>query len=138
VPVIKVAHGGFDTHSNQRAAHDRLLAELAAALTSFRDALRQRERWRDVLVLTYSEFGRRAAENGSAGTDHGTAAPQLVLGGAVRGGLYGDQPSLERLTDGDLVHRVDFRSVYATVARRFLGAPADFLGKPFAPLEFIA
>lgn len=140
VPVvaIKVAHGGFDTHGNQRATHDRLLGELAAALASFRNVLTKQNRWNDVLVLTYSEFGRRAAENGSLGTDHGTAAPQFALGGRVRGGLYGQQPSLAQLSDGDLVHRVDFRSLYTTATRRFLGVKPDFLGRSYPLLDFLA
>jgi uncharacterized protein (DUF1501 family) len=141
VPVvaIKVAHGSFDTHVNQRGTHDRLLAELAAGLAALRAALVKQNRWGNVLVMSYSEFGRRAAENGSAGTDHGTAAPHFVLGGRVRGGFYGQQPSLTRLNEGDLVHRVDFRSAYATAVQHFLGVKSDFLGKPsYPPLPFLA
>jgi uncharacterized protein (DUF1501 family) len=138
VATIKITHGGFDTHINQRGAHDRLLGELAAGLGAFRNTLIKHNRWSDVLVLTYSEFGRRAAENGSGGTDHGTAAPQFAIGGRVRGGLYGEQPSLTQLADGDLVHNVDFRQLYATAARRFLGLTPGFADAAYAPLDFIA
>lgn len=139
VAAIKLSHGSFDTHSNQRGQHDRLLRELAEAVSAFREALRARGQWERVLLLTYSEFGRRARENGSLGTDHGTAAPHFLLGGRVRGGLHGEQPSLARLADGDLVHRVDFRSLYLTVARRWWGVRADFLDtRALAPLDCLA
>lgn len=119
VPVIKVSHGSFDTHAQQRARHDRLLRELAAALSAFRVAMKKADLWDRVLVMTYSEFGRRAGENGSQGTDHGTAAPHFLLGGGVKGGVYGRQPSLADLIDGDLRHHVDYRDLYATVAQRW-------------------
>ncbi|MEM1350468.1 MAG: DUF1501 domain-containing protein, partial [Myxococcota bacterium] len=86
--VVKVTHGSFDTHANQLGAHQNLLAQLDEALTAFRDAMRGAGLWEDVLVMTYSEFGRRAAQNGSRGTDHGAAAPQFFMGGRVKGGLY--------------------------------------------------
>jgi uncharacterized protein (DUF1501 family) len=134
IAVIKVSHGSFDTHSLQRAPHERLLKELAEALAAFRTVLKQERLWDQTLVLTYSEFGRRAAENGGQGTDHGTAAPHFLLGGRVRGGFHGQQPSLTHLTDGDLVHHVDFRSLYATVARRWWGTGSEFLGRREFPL----
>jgi uncharacterized protein (DUF1501 family) len=134
IAVIKVSHGSFDTHSQQRATHERLLKELAEALAAFRMALKQERLWDQTLVLTYSEFGRRVAENGGQGTDHGTAAPHFLLGGRVRGGFHGQQPSLARLADGDLVHHVDFRSLYATVARHWWGAGGEFLGRHEFPL----
>ena len=83
-------------------------------------------RWDDVLVLTYSEFGRRARQNASGGTDHGTAAPHFVMGGKVKGGLHGAYPSLADLQDGDLRHTVDFRDVYSTIARGCWGQPVGF------------
>ena len=116
--VIKVSHDGFDTHANQRRKHDRLLGQLAESLSAFRASMVSAGRWSDVLVMTYSEFGRRVAQNGSNGTDHGTAAPHIMLGGAVKGGLFGQQPSLDTK---DLVHNVDYRSLYATVAKRWWG-----------------
>lgn len=139
VAAIKLSYSGFDTHSNQRATHDRLLRELAEGSAAFRQAMRRHGLWERALLLTYSEFGRRAQENGSAGTDHGTAAPHLLLGGRVRGGLYGMQPPLDRLVDGDLAHRVDFRQLYLTVAQRWWGVRADFLaGRGLLPLDCLA
>jgi uncharacterized protein (DUF1501 family) len=88
--------------------------------------------------MTYSEFGRRAKQNASAGTDHGTAAPHFVTGGAVKGGLYGAYPSLSDLQDGDLRHTVDFRSVFAAVARGCWGLQRDFGQRQPQRLDFIA
>ncbi|MGQ0809847.1 MAG: DUF1501 domain-containing protein [Nitrospiraceae bacterium] len=128
IAVIKVAHGSFDTHAGQLNQHQRLLEELAQALNTFRTAMRQQGLWDRVLVMTYSEFGRRVAENGSNGTDHGTAAPHLLIGGRVRGGLYGGTPSLSDLQDGDLRHTMDYRSLYATVIHRWWGLPVGVFG----------
>lgn len=119
IAVIKVSHGGFDTHSGQRNKHDRLLTQLGNALGAFREALVENGKWDDTLIMTYSEFGRRAYENGSKGTDHGTAAPHFMMGGRVRGGIYGKQPSLDHLAKGDLIHHVDYRSMYNTVAKKW-------------------
>ncbi len=139
VAVLKVSHGSFDTHSNQRNTHDRLLHELAEALVAFRQAMRTANLWKQVVLMTYAEFGRRAAENGSTGTDHGTAAPHFLLGGKVRGGLYGQQPSLADLAEGDLRHVVDYRSLYMTIARRWWGITGDFLqGRNFPVLDCLA
>jgi uncharacterized protein (DUF1501 family) len=137
VGVIKVTLGGFDTHSNQRAGHDRLLGRLAEGLANFRSCLRGLGRWDDVLVMTYSEFGRRVAENGSNGTDHGTAAPHFMLGGQIHGGFYGEQPSLDDLDGGDLRHNVDFRSLYTTVARRWWDAEMSALGGGFDVIDCV-
>ncbi len=126
-PVYKLTHGGFDTHRQQDGIHGRLLRELAEALGAFHQALEPQGHWQRTLVMTYSEFGRRVAENASGGTDHGTASPQLILGGRVKGGLYGQQPQLEDLVNQDLRHHVDFRSLYQTIARRWWGL------KPFWP-----
>jgi len=128
VPVValKVALGSFDTHANQVQAHERLLAALATNLAILRRNLIAAGRWSEVLVMTYSEFGRRARENASAGTDHGTAAPMFVMGGGIKGGLHGAAPSLADLQDGDLRHTVDFRSVFATAAAACWGLQRDF------------
>jgi uncharacterized protein (DUF1501 family) len=120
VPVFKLSHSGFDNHSNQRGNHDRLLGELAQALSAFRAALKAASRWDRVLVMTYAEFGRRVNQNASAGTDHGTAAPHFLLGGTVKGGFYGEQPQLDNLAGGDLVHTLDFHDLQYTAARRWL------------------
>ena len=136
IPVIKVSHGGFDTHANQRFNHDRLLQQLAEAMTAFNLAMVDAGWWDRVLVMTYSEFGRRPAENGSRGTDHGTAAPHFILGGRVKGGIYGSQPSLTSLENGDLKFNVDYRRLYATIARNWWGLNDKFLkGGPFKGID---
>ena len=128
VPVvaIKVGLAGFDTHANQAQQHERLLGTLATGLATLRRNLVAAGLWNDVLVMTYSEFGRRVRENASGGTDHGTAAPLFVMGGDVKGGLHGVQPGLADLDDGDLRHAVDFREVFAAVARGCWGVAADY------------
>ena len=128
VAVIKVTQGSFDTHAGQLAAHHRLLEELAQGLMAFRAAMEQQGLWKDVLVMTYSEFGRRVGENASHGTYHGTAAPHLLTGGRVRGGLYGTSPSLTDLQEGDLKHTLDYRSLYATVIEKWWGLPTVSFG----------
>lgn len=120
IPVMHVQHGSFDTHDGQKWQHPRLLAELANGLSAFRKNLIKMDRWRDVLVVTYSEFGRRVAENGAEGTDHGTASVQFVMGGRVRAGLYGEYPSLDKLEDGDLVYTMDYRAIYDCVCLNWL------------------
>jgi uncharacterized protein (DUF1501 family) len=120
-PVYRVRLDGFDTHENQQARHARLLNLLARGLDSFSLALESMGEWQDTLVMTYSEFGRRASENHSGGTDHGTAAPHLVMGGAVRGGLYGTAPDLAELPDGDPLHTMDYRALYQCMLTDGLG-----------------
>jgi len=136
--VYAVRLGGFDTHSRQRAAHDQLMRTLGDALGAFHADLRGAGLLDRVLVLTYSEFGRRVGENRSLGTDHGAAAPMLALGGGVKGGVHGAHPSLSDLDDGDLKFHTDFRQVYATVLERWLGvAAAPVLGGAYAPVAFL-
>jgi len=113
--VYYVSHGGFDTHNGQINSHDRLLGQLDGALKSFFQDLREQGNADRVTVMTFSEFGRRVAENASSGTDHGKASCLFVAGAGVKGGLYGTQPSLTDLSQGDLKHSVDFRQVYATL-----------------------
>ena len=139
VAVVRVTHGGFDTHSGQPATHARLLGELAGGLVAFRNALDELGKWNDTLLLTYAEFGRRPKENLSNGTDHGTASAHFALGGRVAGGLYGEQPALERLSgDGNTGYAIDFRSVYATALERWWGVPsAGPLGGKFAPVPIL-
>lgn len=135
-PAYKCTIDGFDTHSHQRRHHDRLLQEVGGALAAFRTALTSVPgAWERTLVMTYSEFGRRSQENGSEGTDHGTAAPMLLLGGRVKPGFHGTHPDLSSLEFEDLVHTTDFRSVYQGIARDFYGFTAPFLVTPgIAPL----
>jgi len=119
--VFKLSHGSFDTHANQPWKHKQLLSQLSAGIAAFKQAMQEVGMWDDVVVMTYSEFGRRAAENGSRGTDHGTAAPHFVMGGNVKGGLYGEQVSLSRLENNDLQYTTDFKQVYASVIQGHLG-----------------
>ncbi|GAB5519579.1 MAG: hypothetical protein RhofKO_18300 [Rhodothermales bacterium] len=124
--IYHVSLGGFDTHSEQTDAHPNLLAELSGAVDSFLADMEGGGRKQDVLVMTFSEFGRTIWENGSSGTDHGTSAPLFFFGGSVEGGLYGPLPDLDNVTDeGDMQFGVDFRSVYATVLKQWFGLPAQ-------------
>lgn len=121
-PVYRVQLGGFDTHQNQIPRHARLLNQLATSLSGFAKTLKALGEWNNTVVMTYSEFGRRAAENHSGGTDHGTAAPHLVLGGDVNGGLYSDAPDLSQLEDGDPAFTLDYRALYRAMLVDGLGA----------------
>ena len=131
--------GGFDTHANQQATHDVLMKTLADGLSAFYEDLALHSKADNVVVMTWSEFGRRMEENGSLGTDHGTAAPMFVLGNAVNKGIFGEPPNLSNLdTNGNLKYTTDFRSVYATVLDRWLGASSkDVLGSSFASQNFL-
>lgn len=114
----KISIGGFDNHTNQVNKHADLMSQVADALRALREALIEKSKWDSVLVMSYSEFGRRIEENGSAGTDHGTAAPHLLMGGKVIGGIYGTQPSLAAPDSrGNLVANTDFRQLYATCGK---------------------
>ncbi|GDY30394.1 DUF1501 domain-containing protein [Gandjariella thermophila] len=122
--AYSVSLGGFDTHADERGTQERLLTELDGALAGFVDRMGRGDRGRQVVVLVYSEFGRRVRANASQGTDHGTAGPVFLLGQGVRGGFYGEQPSLTDLGGGDLKETTDFRDVYATVLEGVLGTEA--------------
>ena len=136
--VYYVSHGGFDTHNGQVNSHDRLLGQLDTALKSFFEDLREQGNADRVTVMTFSEFGRRVAENASSGTDHGKASCLFVAGAGVKGGLYGKQPSLTDLSQGDLKHHVDFRQVYATLLGDWLRTdPEAVLRGKYAKLGFI-
>jgi uncharacterized protein (DUF1501 family) len=129
---------GFDTHSGQLPRHAGLLRELGESLRAFLEDLEKSGQSERVLVLAVSEFGRRLDENGSGGTDHGTAAPVFLLGRPVRAGLHGPYPDLSRLADGDPVHAVDFRRVYATLLDRWLEVPHHgILGAAFEPMSLL-
>jgi uncharacterized protein (DUF1501 family) len=130
--------GGFDTHASQLATHGNLLLEVGNSLKAFLDDLNEAGLGQRVLVLVFSEFGRRVAENASGGTDHGTAAPVFLLGHRVRAGIHGPNPNLDDLHDGDPRHAIDFRRLYSTVLDRWLGcASATVLGERFENLDVL-
>ena len=137
--VYYVSHGGFDTHNQQANSHDRLLGQLDSALKSFFTDLKEQGNDKRVTLMTFSEFGRRVEENASAGTDHGKASCLFVAGGNVKAGIYGKQPSLSDLSEGDIQHTVDFRSVYDTLLENWLNVPdvKPILGSQFPKLGFI-
>jgi uncharacterized protein (DUF1501 family) len=137
-PIYYTHLDGFDTHSGQLPRHATLLRELSQSLKAFLDDLEKSGDSERVLVLVFSEFGRRLGENGSGGTDHGTAAPVFLLGKPVKPGLHGPCPDLTRLEDGDPIHAVDFRRVYASVLDRWLGVPhRDVLGAEFEGMPVV-
>ncbi|HEV2262087.1 MAG TPA: DUF1501 domain-containing protein [Candidatus Rubrimentiphilum sp.] len=123
--VLYVQHGSFDTHVGQKPTQDRLLGEFSDAVKAFYDDLSAHGNENRVLTMTFSEFGRRIAENASRGTDHGEASPLFLIGGGVKGGIYGTYPDLSDTNMGNLKFATDFRSVYATVLERWLGRPSE-------------
>ena len=136
--VYYISTGGFDTHANQPTSHANLLKDVADSLTAFYASLEKSGQSKNVVSMVFSEFGRRVQENASSGTDHGAAGPMFVVGGAIKGGLYGQYPSLEDLYQGDLKHNVDFRQVYATLLDKWLETPAEKILKGhFEPLPFL-
>jgi len=137
--LFSVSMGGYDTHANQKDTQARLLMQLDEAIDAFQQDLANMKRQDDVVIMTFSEFGRRAKQNGSAGTDHGTAEPMFVIGNKVKGGLYGSYPSLTDLDNGDLKFGVDFRSVYAGMLLDQVGAtPGPIVGGSFEPVRVLA
>jgi uncharacterized protein (DUF1501 family) len=142
VAAVHVGLGSFDTHSGQLGTHQGLLKQLAESVVAIKQASEEIGRWKDTLVVTYCEFGRRAKENASGGTDHGTANVQFAFGGAVKGGLKGEYQSLTQLSgDGNFIHTADYRSVYSTVLRDWWNLPGatteSILGGKYASLSFI-
>lgn len=124
--AIRLTLDGFDTHANQPARHAVLLEQLAQGCATLRAGLARQGRWNDTLIITYSEFGRSARENRARGTEHGGAAAHFVMGGHVRGGLYGQSPDLTRLdAAGHLPVEIDFRRLYAAVLGPFWGLDAQ-------------
>tara|TARA_B110000305_G_C19136192_1_gene491281 strand:- start:137 stop:718 length:582 start_codon:yes stop_codon:yes gene_type:complete len=120
-PVLKLKISGFDTHEHQYWSHKNLLRDLGNALAGLRTMLISSGHWEDTLVMTYSEFGRRAVENHSEGTDHGTAAPHFLMSGALEGGIWGAHPDLGALQEGDMQFTMDYRSVYHLVLANWFG-----------------
>ena len=139
VKLLHVTLGGFDTHYTELNRHDDLMGYLDSAVTAFYADLAAHGKADKVLVATWSEFGRRPMENASGGTDHGAAAPLLLLGDPVKGGLYGAEPSLTKLdATGNLQYAVDFRSVYQEILGGHLGADStEILGANFEPISFL-
>ena len=136
--VYYTAQPGYDTHGQQADEHARLLGDLSGSLLAFLDDLKAAGLADRVLVLCFSEFGRRVAENASQGTDHGTAGPVFLGGSAVRAGLVGETPKLLDLQDGDLKMSIDFRQVYATVLEDWLGLPSKpALGADFPKMDLL-
>ena len=137
--TIRLTLSGFDTHAGQLGTQANLLKELAEGISALKSALVELNRWDSTLVMTYAEFGRRAKENQSGGTDHGTANAHFVTGGKVLGGIYGQPPELNRLDgNGNLPFAVDFRSMYATVIDKWWGLESGkILQGKFATLDFV-
>jgi len=130
--VYYASLGGFDTHANQLTGHANLMRQLGDTLNAFQKDLGKQGNTGKVMTMVFSEFGRRVAQNGSAGTDHGTAAPMFLIGDNVKNGLLGEHPSLTRLDQGDLVYNTDFREVYTAVLNDWMGADAKaILGKKY-------
>ena len=138
--IYYVSQGGYDTHSTQAGAHDRLLKDLGDSVKAFLDDIQAQGNRERVLLMTFSEFGRRVQENGSAGTDHGAASVMFVAGSKVKAGLQGKYPSLAPgdLHNGDLKYTTDFRNVYAAVLEQWLRTEsAPVLGRKFSPLSLV-
>ncbi|WP_160716235.1 DUF1501 domain-containing protein [Chitinophaga solisilvae] len=137
--VYYVSHGSFDTHVNQQDQQARLFRQLSDALTVFTGDLKKNNRFSDVVVMTFSEFGRRVGQNASGGTDHGTANNMFLVGGGLkRQGILNEGPDLQQLKDGDLQYKVDFKSVYATLLSSWLGADdKQILKQSYTHLDFV-
>ena len=136
--VYMVSLGGFDTHADERGDHQRLLKSVDNALTPFLHQMQSNSYGHNVTVMVYSEFGRRVHGNASHGSDHGAAAPVFIAGPAVKGGFYGDEPSLTDLVDGDLKTTTDFRDVYYELLTRSLGAdPTPVVGSGRRNIGFL-
>lgn len=138
VAVVRLSMNGFDTHANQPATQAHLLKQFADGMSALKSALIELNRWNSSLIMTYSEFGRRPQDNDGNATDHGTAAAHFVMGGRVLGGLHGKAPGLDQLENGNLVHTVDFRSLYLTAAEKWWRLPAKkLMGGRFDSLNII-
>jgi uncharacterized protein (DUF1501 family) len=136
--VYYTIQSGYDTHALQLPTQAQLLGDFARSLRAFLDDLAVAKLADGLLLLAFSEFGRRPAENGSLGTDHGTAGPVFLAGPKAKAGLIGETPRLGELVDGDLKWSIDFRRVYATLLDRWLGLPAEaVLGQRFEPLSML-
>lgn len=137
--VYYVSLGSFDTHINQGAQQQRLFIEMNDSISAFVKDMKTNGRFGDVLITTFSEFGRRVSQNASGGTDHGTANNMFFIGGGMKQkGLLNKMPDLNDLMEGDLKHQVDFKNVYATILRNWLNADdRKILGKEYGMLQFV-
>lgn len=137
--VYYVSLGSFDTHTNQQTQQQRLFTEMNDAVKAFTGDLKKNGRFNDVLLFTFSEFGRRVSQNASNGTDHGTANNMfLISGGLKRKGIINELPDLSDLNEGDLKHKVDFKNVYATVLKKWLNTDDQkILNGKYSYLDFI-
>ncbi len=137
--VYYVSLGSFDTHVGQRAKQEKLFSDLNDAIKPFTDDLKLNHRFENMLMITFSEFGRRVRENGSGGTDHGTANNMFLISGGLKiKGILNGMPDLANLTDGDLNQEIDFKRVYATVLKKWLQADDyQILGRRYEYLNFI-
>jgi uncharacterized protein (DUF1501 family) len=136
--VYYVGQGGYDTHAAQPEDHPKLLTDLSSSISAFRNDIEAQGRADDVILVVFSEFGRRVAENASSGTDHGKASVMFAIGKGIKGGVYGQAPDLEKLDDGDLRFTTDFRSVYGEALEGWLGVQqSKVLGSSFAKVGFM-
>lgn len=136
--VLYFANGSFDTHANQLTTQETLLSGFDKGVTAFQREMESLGMADKVIVLTFSEFGRRVGENGSAGTDHGTAAPMFVIGKNVKGGMHGPIPDLDDLDNGDLKFKIDFREVYASTLDTWMGGDSEIvLGQKFDHVDVL-
>jgi uncharacterized protein (DUF1501 family) len=137
--VYYVSLGSFDTHVNQENQQKRLFTELNDAISAFVNDLKSNNRFQDVALMTFSEFGRRVSQNASGGTDHGTANNMFFIGGGLQEkGLLNPMANLTDLNQGDLKYTVDFKNVYATMLQNWLGADHEkILGKKYEIMNFV-
>lgn len=139
--VYFIDHNSYDTHFNQQSNHARLLGTLSGALEAFVQNLKEQKLWNETLIMVFSEFGRRASENGSSGTDHGSANNVMILSGKLKKqGFLNENPNLGKLDkDGNLLHTIDFRQIYATLLNNWLGVDDKrvLLNRSFNKLNFI-
>lgn len=137
--VYYASVSGFDTHVRQNQQQDRLLEGYAGAVNAFVQDLKKHDKMKNVMIMTFSEFGRRVAQNGSNGTDHGTANNLFIINGDLKkAGFYNQAPNLTDLDEGDLKYQIDFRNIYATLLKKWLNADINaVLGKPFEMINFV-
>ena len=137
--IYYVSLTGFDTHANQKNQQERLLKQYAEGMKALVNDLKRNKLFKDTLILTFSEFGRRVKQNASRGTDHGTANNLFLIGDQLRKpGFYNTAPDLKNLDNGDLIYQVDFRNIYASILENWLGtSQQSILGQSFDPLKIV-